>query len=217
MLEEMIKKLAEGIKINNFIIYAKKISKGRFLEEENLDLYIKREKLENHLLYVKVFYGRKPYYKPWIEIFGINAQINLGEEIINYFDSIFEYELLSFFSNFLDKGGKIFIEYYADEETRKQLAAGFPPSVTRLGYKLFNLGFTYFKDWYFPEGFMEGEQKLQAEKPINDEEKKRQIKQIKYETKEFLEKVSSLNKYESYIIKSIERAKIILSKKINDN
>ncbi|MEM2783540.1 MAG: DUF1122 family protein, partial [Nitrososphaerota archaeon] len=184
----------------------------RFLEEKNLDIYVKKGILENRLLYIKVFHGRKPYYKPWIEIFGINAQIKLGEEIINYFDSIIENELLSFFSNFIKEGGKIFIEYHTDEETKKQLEADFPPFVTRLGYKLFNLGFTWFKDWYFAEGFMEGEQKLQAEKPINDEEKKRQIKQIKDDVKEFLEKIKSLNKYESYIIKSIERAKIILRK-----
>ena len=60
---------------------------------------------------------------------------------------------------------------------------------------------------------MEGEQKLQAEKPINDEEKNRQIEQIKDEVKKFLEKTRNLNKHESYIIKSIERAKSILNKK----
>jgi hypothetical protein len=213
MLEEAIKKIIKGITINDFIIYAKRISKGRFLEEENLDICIKREKLEKHLLYIKIFHGRKPYYKPWIEFFGINTQINLGGRIINYFGSIFEYKLLSLFSKFLNKGEKIFIEYYGDEETRKQLEAGFPPAITRLGYKLFKLGFTWFKDWYFPEGFMEGEQKLQAEKPINDEEKNRQIEQIKDEVKKFLEKTRNLNKHESYIIKSIERAKSILNKK----
>ncbi len=211
MLEEAIKKIIKGIKINNFIIYAKRISKGRFLEEENLDIYIKREKLEKHLLYIKIFHGRKPYYKPWIEFFGINTKIDLGGRIINYFDSIFEYKLLSFFSKFLNKGGKIFIEYYGDEETRKQLEAGIPPSITRLGYKLFKLGFTWFKDWYFPEGFMEGEQKLQAEKPMNDEEKNRQIEQIKDEVEKFLEKIRKLNKHESYMIKSIERARSIIN------
>lgn len=146
MLEEAIKEIVKGIKINDFIIYAKKVSKGRFLEEENLDIFVKKEELESRLLHIKIFYSRKPYYKPWVEFFSINAQINLEGKIINYFDSIFEYELLSLFSNFLNKGGKIFIEYYNDEETRKQLERGFPIPVTRLGYNLFKLGFTWFKD-----------------------------------------------------------------------
>lgn len=213
MLEKAVKEIIKGIEINDFIIYAKKVLKGRFFEEENLDIYIKKGGLEDHLLYIKVFHGRKPYYKPWIEIFNINAKINLGEKIINYFDSVFEYKLLSFFSNYLNKGGKIFIEYYEDEETRKQLEREFPIPVTRLGYKLFKLGFTWFKDWYFPEGFMEGGQKLQAEKPINNEEKKRQIMQIKNDVRNFLKKVRSLNKHEFYIANSIERAKNILNEK----
>jgi len=217
MLEEAIKKIIKGIIINDFIIYAKRISKGRFLEEENLDIYIKRERLEKHLLYIKIFHGRKPYYRPWIEFFGINTQINLGGIIINYFGSIFEHRLLLLFSKFLNKGGKIFIEYHGDEETIKQLEAGAPPSITRLGYKLFKLGFTWFKDWYFPEGFIEGGQKLQAEKPMNNKEKNRQIEHIKDEVKKFLEKTRKLNKYESYMIESIKRARSILNKKNLNN
>lgn len=63
MLEEAIKEIVKGIKINDFIIYAKKVSKGRFLEEENLDIFVKKEELESRLLHIKVFYSRKPYYK----------------------------------------------------------------------------------------------------------------------------------------------------------
>lgn len=184
------------------------------MEEENLDIFVKKEELESRLLHIKVFYSRKPYYKPWVEFFSINAQINLEGKIINYFDSIFEYELLSLFSNFLNKGGKIFIEYYNDEETRKQLERWFPIPVTRLGYNLFKLGFTWFKDWYFPESFMEGGQKLQAEKPLNNEEKERQIMQIKNDVREFIEKLRSLNKHELYIANSIKRARSILNENI---
>ncbi|MHA1209321.1 MAG: DUF1122 family protein [Candidatus Freyarchaeota archaeon] len=51
-----------------------------------------------------------------------------------------------------------------------------PPS---LGYKLFQLGFTWFKDWYFAEGFWEGGVKLQGEK-TNEQNRNRQLEKIQW-------------------------------------
>lgn len=61
---------------------------------------------------------------------------------------------------------------------------------------------------------MEGGQKLQAEKPLNNEEKERQIMQIKNDVREFIEKLRSLNKHELYIANSIKRARSILNENI---
>ncbi|MEM1525116.1 MAG: DUF1122 family protein, partial [Nitrososphaerales archaeon] len=190
---------------------AKRLSKGRFKEEINLDIYLKNGNEEAPLLYVKVFYGRKPYYKPWVEFFGINDFINLGGRVFNYFDSIFEDKLLSHFSNSINLGESIYVEYYNDEETRRQLDANFPIPVSRLGYKLFNLGFSGFKNWYFPEGFMEGGIKLQGEKPMNNEVKNQQLREIYDKVETFLNRMENLNFYDSYIIKAVERAKNIIN------
>ncbi len=165
MLKKAVEKLARGVEVDEYLVYAKRVTRGRFKEEVNLDLYLKREREESFLLYAKIFYGRKPYYKPWVEIFGINDKPVIGEYVIKYFESKYEDSILSFFSKHIEAGGRIFIEYLKDYETWKQLEVGVPPPATRLGFKLFKLGYTWFKDWYFPEGFMEGGQKLQAENP----------------------------------------------------
>jgi hypothetical protein len=157
-----------------------------------------------------VFYGRPPYHSPWVEFFNISNSLRFGDKTIEYFDSVFEDKLLSIFSQNLNEGESIFVEYYEDEETRRQLGGGLPPVVSRLGYKLFKLGFTWFKDWYFAEGFWEGGQKLQGEKP-NDESRIRQLKEIYMEVKNFLDKEQSLDKHEWYTIRSVVRAKNILN------
>lgn len=215
MLEIAVENIIKGIAINDFKIYAKRLFKGRFKEEVNLSLYLKSGNEEDFLLYIKVFYGRKPYYKPWVEFFGINKFLNLRKQVINYFDSIFEDKLLSNFSINLE--GSIYVEYYDDEETRRQLDANFPIPVSRLGYKLFKLGFTGFKNWYFPEGFMEGGIKLQGEKPINNEVRDKQLRELYNEVKDFLNRMESLKFYESHVDKAVRRAKIIVNYEAENN
>lgn len=210
MLENVVQKMVEGLSVEGFQVYCKKVSKGRFREEENLEIYVKSGGLESRLLDVKIFYGRPPYHTPWVEFFNIRTPTVLGGETLEFFDSPIEDELLTNFSQALGEGESIFVEYYEDEETRKQLGAGLPPPVSRLGYKLFMLGFTWFKDWYFAEGFWEGGQKLQGEKP-NRESKSRQLKSIYSEAKSFLEKQQRQEKHEWYQVRAVVRAKNIVS------
>ncbi|MGQ9723623.1 MAG: DUF1122 family protein [Candidatus Jordarchaeum sp.] len=211
MLKEVVEALANGIVINGFIVYSKKISKGRFREEVNLDVYLKRDEHEDRLIDIKVFYGRPPYHTAWVEFYDIKKNVNLGREIVEYFNSFLEDKLLLLFSQALNEGESIFVEYYDDEETRRQLGAGLPPPVSRLGYKLFGLGFTWFKDWYFAEGFWEGGIKLQGEKP-NEESVVRQLKAIYENVKIFLEKEQIADEHEWYVIRAVVRAKNIQSK-----
>ncbi|MEM3832067.1 MAG: DUF1122 family protein [Thermoprotei archaeon] len=209
ILKDAVLKIINGVYINDFCIYAKNITKGRFSEEMNLDFYLKKHDQEAFLLSVKVFHGRKPYYRPWIEVFNINNEPKINNEKIVYFNSNLENTMLLTFSHMLENGESIYVEYYSDIETKKQLDLDFPPAVSRLGYKLFALGFSWFKNWYFPEGFMEGNVKLQAEKPINDNVKAMQLTKMYEEIIIFIKRIESFKK-EWYIINAIERAKNII-------
>lgn len=146
--EEFIKTLKEGIVCEGKRLYISKIDKGRFAEEENLTLSLDGRSL----LFAKVFYGRKPYWREWIELFNIETE---------FFSSPFEDELYQLISRHF---GRIFVEYYEDRETSLQLEKGVPAENTRLGQKLIKCGYKYLRNWYYPEGWMEGGQKLQGEK-----------------------------------------------------
>jgi hypothetical protein len=210
-LKNVVKDVVRGIEINGFTVYAKKFVTGRFKEETNLDVYLKSSIYEEHLLYITVYYGLQPYYRPWVEFFNINRYIKL-ETTIEYFDSKIEKHLLELFSRFLGKGEKIYVEYNNDRETSYGLTYGFPPAVTRLGYKLFNLGFTWFKDWYFPEGGNEGGQKLQGEKPLGKKSKNKQLMKIHDEVLAFLNEIEKHDKDERYTMRAKNRGENLLNK-----
>ncbi|RMH05620.1 MAG: DUF1122 domain-containing protein [Aquificota bacterium] len=128
--------------------YVPKVERGRFAEEENVIL----EKEGKKLLVIKAFYGRKPYWREWAELFHIDP---------SFFGSSEEDELYRLLSKYFRR---LFVEYYEDRQTLRELKEGKPPEETRLGKKLKALGYRYLRDWYYPEGWMEGGYKLQAEK-----------------------------------------------------
>ncbi len=142
-------RLREAFKeeLNKYFRIAK-VEVGRFIEEENITL----EKEDKRLLYIKAFYGRKPYWKEWVEIFHIEPE---------FFGSPLEGKLYGIISKYFRR---VFIEYYEDKETLLELKSGKSPEETRLGSILRSLGYTYLRDWYYPEGWMEGGYKLQAER-----------------------------------------------------
>ena len=173
MIGKTIESLKKGVHVHGQTIYVHTAFRGRFREEQNIELYIRDERIETHLLYAKVFHGRPPEYLPWVELFGITEQLTLGSGKTTYFDSPFEDCILKLFADNLGAGAKMFVEYYNDEETKTQLDAGVPIVMSRLGYKMLKLGFTWFKDWYFAEGHKEGNQKLQGEKPLNSDRRRK--------------------------------------------
>lgn len=209
MLKQAITTLSKGLQIDNQVLYGKNVLKGRFHEEVNVDLRLRKDDGEANLMFLKVFYGRPPYYKQWVEFFNIHKQVTIENAKIDYFDSLFEETLLQFFAQHIGPGEKIFVEYNNDRETKKQLELGLPVPITRLGYKLFNHGFTWFKDWYFPEGFMEGDQKLQGEKALNEERKRRHLEEIARQVQKFLERTDERSA-EWYLEKPFERAHNVL-------
>ena len=211
MLENLIGSLEKGISVNSHMIHAHKITLGRFREEQNIELHYRIEKSEGYLLYAKVFHGRPPEYYPWVELFDIKEPLTFGATQISYFDSPFEDPILRIFSESLGPGARLFVEYYTDTETRKQLQMGFPVVLSRLGYKMFKLGFTWFKDWYFPEGYMEGNQKLQGEKPVNVEARKRHIRTTLDEIERFAQKHKQLDTGLDYTRRALTRGEAIIS------
>ncbi|MEM0370667.1 MAG: DUF1122 family protein [Pyrobaculum sp.] len=125
--------------------------RGRFREEVNIQLTSGGE----HVCVVKIFYGRPPHYSPWAEVFNI-AQW--------FIDSPLEEWLYCLLWRYMDPGDVLYVEYVDDFATYTALRRGVAPRDTRLGKKLTKCGFDVVKDWYFPEGGLEGGMKLQAVK-----------------------------------------------------
>lgn len=186
MLGTLIRTLERGISVNGYTISSHKVFPGRFREEQNVEIYYRVHNKESFLLNAKVFHGRLPDYHPWVELFDIEKILSLDGTHLSYFESSLETILLQEFSETLGPGAKLFVEYYSDIETKKELQTGIPVVLSRLGYKMFNLGFTWFKDWYFPEGYMEGNQKLQGEKPINAATREKHVRNIMEDIDQFV-------------------------------
>ena len=138
---------------------------GRFPEERNYEYYLR----DQRIAVVKAFYGRPPYYRMWAEVFAVAKRVGRGCMAAPFAGSIYEDTLYTCIAGWLEPGGWLYVEYLYDESTMRLLEKGVPPVLTRLGFMLYMKGFRWFKDWYYPEGFMEGGPKLQAEKPLNRE------------------------------------------------
>ena len=177
-VEGLLKKLKEGVKAGEFTIFCEDPKPGRFAEEFNLDLAVSKDGEHTHLLHAKVFGGRG-YYREWVEIFGIKREV-MG---VPYFGSELEKTILDLFSF----TGRIFVEYFEDKETTRELSMGVPPALSRLGFDLAMRGYTWFKDWYFPEGLMEGGHKLQGEKTDRKEVQVKRLDKLRRDLGSFLE------------------------------
>ncbi|AHC50592.1 hypothetical protein SUSAZ_00330 [Sulfolobus acidocaldarius SUSAZ] len=154
---------------------------GNKLVIESIDVKDTQIKeLKTFILYVngrkvgRTFYftGRE-YYLPWIEIDYDPWLREIDGEV----------DLFNFIYNTLLPGGKLFVTYIRDKETAGMLYQGFSPADTPLGFSLLKAGFTWFKHWYFPEGGNEGAPKIQANKPLNDTDMIRQLRELLDEVK----------------------------------
>ena len=125
--------------------------RGRFIEEVNVDLHYRGRRIAT----LKIFFGRKPYYGPWVEVFDVEADL---------YGSPIEGEIYRAISTHVPCGTIVYVEYVNDAATRSQLVRGVEPSQSRLGRALREAGMRVVRDWYFPEGWLEGAPKLQAVK-----------------------------------------------------
>lgn len=184
-LEKLKADLLRGVRENNYMLYATGFIPGRFVEEENTRIMVVQGNTKALLMFLKLFHGRHPYYAPWVELYAINWN-PLPE--LHYAGSRLEEKFLSIIASNLPPGSKIYVEYLGDRETEEQLQRGYPEQTSRLGYILFTLGFTWLKDWYFPEGFLEGGFKIQGEKPLTEADRSRQLTRAARELKAFISK-----------------------------
>ncbi len=208
--EELLREAESGIEAGDARAYARNVKpcgpKGILSSE----VYLRDGQAEEHLLCMAFFPGQRPHYRPWIELFCIREKA-AG---VSYFGSEVEEKLLEFLCAGLGPGGKIFVEYYYDQETYCGLAMGIPPAITRQGYKLFRLGFTWFKDWYFSEGGHEGGQKLQGERPLDEVARRKHMQRIKAEVEAFLERSEDWmleGDAREYLLRAKERARELLA------
>lgn len=181
----------EGKKLNDYVLHIDNVSRGRFVEETNFELYLKAiggETSENPVVRGKYFSGRGEFYKPWLEVnydnrlkFELSKIVDLSEEGLDK-------KLFKHLSDFLPPNAHIMVIYLNHEETRKGLERGVPAPATPIGYLLWKSGCTSFKDWYFAEGFWEGDVKLQGNKPLNEENRRKDLLERRKELIEFLRK-----------------------------
>lgn len=206
-LKRVLAELSTGITIAQYFVIIIDKSPGRFVEEDNLKIALADESDTEFLLAMKVFWGRVPYYRPWVEVFSIIPEIKLRDRVFKYFGSEVEKWLMVSLGNALPPGSSIFVEYVNDEITSQEISGGVYPPFTRLGYVILKSGFTWFKDWYYSEGLREGNIKLQAQKPLAQEDFKRQINEIRRVAESLLKKNPNIPPWNS----AVQRAKEWLS------
>ncbi len=194
--------------VDKFQIKIKDLSKGRFVEETNFKIYLKNTKgmlTTNPIMHGKYFSGREKFYLPWIEVYFVDKiKFESDEELLSYgtLEKLFK-EL----SNLLPPGGKLMVPYIYHEFTEAALRKGAPPATTLIGYLLWRVGCTWFKDWYFSEGAWEGDVKLQGNMPFDEEHWKKNVNEIYKEIKHFL----ATNEVDNEIMIDCKyRAKLIL-------
>jgi hypothetical protein len=115
-------------------------------------------------------HNRGPYPgQHWIEVIDIDLPPGLDpggdweEGLAGYMGPLVEAAI--------PPGGHLMVEYESDKwhSTQVGLLAGIPPLATPMGLLFHRLGCaSSFKDWYFPEGGMEGARKLHGNRPLGE-------------------------------------------------
>ncbi|MGM0451558.1 MAG: DUF1122 family protein [Thermodesulfobacteriota bacterium] len=209
-LTRVFDQLADGIDTADGRIFADSIQRGRFQEERNMTLYFQIGDRKCRLMQATIFFGRSAIFKPWAELYNIENRLLIDNKTFIFPDSDLEYGVIELLLPVIAPGGKIFVEYENDPETRKALEIGVPAAASRMGYILFQNGATWFKDWYFSEGYMEGGRKLQGEKAIKPQVKNRHMENIVHQLQNFLQTRPESQRESEAINRAIKRAKTVL-------
>ncbi len=167
-----MERLRDGVSVGGATLRGR-VWRGRFPEESNVEVSICQGGCCGVLFHVKAFRGRPPYYRPWVEVHSVSPRGACGHSMAGPVEDA----VISLASMALGPGESLYFEYVWDPATVAELEAGVPPRLSRLGFKLLSHGFTWVKDWYYPEGFMEGAQRLQGEKPAGGEALERHLRE----------------------------------------
>lgn len=105
----------------------------------------------------------------WVEVVDLAGEVPL-QGVAFRLTPDGEEALLRLLIGLLPPGGHIMVPYEGPrhEETRRALEGGVPPILTPLGLLLHRAGACAgLRDWYIPEGWLEGPRKLQAFRPLD--------------------------------------------------
>ncbi len=181
----------DGKPIDGHLLHIKNITQGRVAEEINFELHLKKkdgETSKRPVVKGTYFSGRGEFYTPWMEIY-YNPSVKIdSSQQIDLSERTLDEKLFRQLSDILPPGSHIMVPYVDHEETREGLQKGIPAAATPLGYLLWRSGCTSFKDWYFSEGFREGDIKLQGNKPPDKENRRRDLIDTRKELTHFLKR-----------------------------
>lgn len=212
MFKHLHQTLSKGIPIGKNLCCLNTVEPGRSSIEARATILLKNGDISIDIMDVFFFSGIKPWYHPWIElVYPYEFISEEGELSLSYYDSIVERRLIRLFCDSLSSAGKIFVSYESDDETRKGLMISIPPVITRIGFLLYSCGCTWYKDWYFAEGGLEGTQKLQGEKPFNESHKNRQLDVLQRQVSEFIMRKTKSDFVSYYEKNAIKRGKKLLA------
>ena len=199
-----------GKRINGYVLRIRNVSNGRFAEEINFELYLEKSGKEasaEPVIKGKYFSGRGEFYKPWLEVYYLDRMKFKSSIELCLSESGLDEKIFRYLLDFLPPGSHIMVIYLNHEETRKGLELGIPAPVTPIGYLMWKSGCTWFKDWYFSEGFWEGDIKLQGNKPLDKEDRRKNLLDIYKVLNEFMKKETV---EEKIYVAARKRAKDIL-------
>ena len=184
--------LLEGRTTSRGPLRVAKMKPGRFPEER--DAVVRAG--DTPVIRLKHFAGRPSAgVPPWIEA-------GLARD-----DEGFAAELIAALADLLPPGGRLMV-VYGDDETEAGLKRRFPPVVTPIGSALFAAGCTWFKDWYYPEGWMEGELKLQGNKPSSEEAREAHLAELRSTVERWL--AETVEADDELVARARERARAAL-------
>ena len=174
------------------------VKRGRFPEE--VDAVVHAGDGARPAIRLKFFRGRRSAgVLPWIEA-----------SLTRDADEAYQRELVAALAEVLPAGGYLMVGY-GDDETERGLKRRFPPAVTPLGKALLDAGCTWFKDWYYPEGWMEGGMKLQGNKPVSAESRTDGLAAVRAEVAHWFDAVEDgAGREDELLARARERAREVL-------
>jgi len=162
-------------KLDGYTLELRDFKKGRTERETYFNIFLGKEGelSQGPVIQGLFFIGRGDYIKAWLEFRYDPVAVFPDGEAVDMEEKDLTDTLFSYLGDMIPPGGSMMVIYGAEPHplstnTEKGLKRSFPPAATPLGYYLWKNDFRWFKDWYFPEGWMEGGMKLQATHPLDE-------------------------------------------------
>lgn len=173
--EDRMRLALEGRDLDGFSLLPRDFKPGRTEQETYFNVFLSGDGQVSMepVLQGLFFMGRGEYIKAWVEFrYEPRYRFPDGTEG-DLEDKGLTRALFALLGELIPPGGSMMAIYGAEthavsSNTERGLKKGFPPQVTPLGYRLWEAGMRWFKDWYFSEGWLEGGMKLQATRPLDE-------------------------------------------------